>query len=360
MVTFLLAMLAYLRAFLIAHHRLAMEAAALRQQLAVYERKQPRPKLHRFDRLFWVVVRLMWSNWSEALILVKPETVVSWHRAGYRLFWRWRSRSNRTGRPKIEQEIRQMIRRMKRENPTWGAPRIHGELLLLGFDISEPTVSRYLQRFKRAPHDGNAKQWLAFLNNHRETKWGLAMTEGRMIAAFDFFTVPTLSFRTLYCFFAIEHGRRRILHFNVTLHPTSDWIVQQLREAFPLPCPYQHVLFDHDAKFGNEVVNILESSNLQPVRTTFCSPWQNGTAERWVGSVRHELLDYVIPLNESHLRRLARDFIAYYHRDRTHVGLNKSTPASRTMERRSTERTQIGSAPRVGGLHHRYNWSEAA
>jgi putative transposase len=149
----------------------------------------------------------MWSDWSKALILVQPETMVSWHRAGYRLFWRWRSRSGEPGRPKIDGEIRQLIRRMNHENPTWGAPRIHGELLLLGFDISEPTVSRYLRRLKRTPQKSKAKQWLAFLHNHRE-----------VITAFDFFTVPTLSFRTLYCFF-IEHGRRRILHPNVHFIP---------------------------------------------------------------------------------------------------------------------------------------------
>jgi transposase InsO family protein len=182
---------------------------------------------------------------------------------------------------------------MKKENPSWGAPRIHGEPLLLGFDISEPTVSRYLQRLKRIPQENKPNQWLTFLNNHRE-----------VIAAFDFFTVPNLCFRTLYCFFVIEHGRRRILHLNVTLHPTSDWVVQQLREAFPLPCPYRYVWFDHDARFGNEVLEFLRSSALKPLRTSIRSPWQNGTAERWVGSVRRELLDHVIPLNEYHLRRL--------------------------------------------------------
>src|SRR3954447_20365794 len=189
MITALFAIPAYVRAFRIARHRLAMEAAALRQQLAVYKRKQPRPKLNRFDRLFWVVVRRIWANWSEALILVKPDTVVSWHRAGYRLFWTWRSRRQRVGRPKLAEEVRDLIRRMKRENPMWGAPRIHGELLLLGFEISEPTVSRYLQRLKRIPERTKASQWLAFLNNHRE-----------VIAAFDFFTVSTLWFRTLLLF----------------------------------------------------------------------------------------------------------------------------------------------------------------
>ena len=271
-------------------HDLAMETAALRQQLAVYKRKQPRPKLSQVDRLFWIVVRRVWNNWPSALVLVKPDTVVSWHRTDFRLFWRWRSRPHRVGRPKVAEEVRRLIRRMKRENPSWGAPRIHGELLVLGFDISEPTVSRYLQRLKRMPDESKARQWHAFLNNHRE-----------VIAAFDFFTVPNLYFRTMYCFFVIEHARRGVLHFNVTFHPTSDWIVQQLREAFPLPCPYRYVLFDRDSKFGNEVLQFLRSSALKPMRTSVRSPWQNGVAARWVGSVRRELLDHIIPINEHHL-----------------------------------------------------------
>src|SRR3954465_15120555 len=233
---------------------------------------------------------------------------------------------------------RDLIRRMKRENPTWGAPRIHGELVALGFEISEPTVSRYLRRLKRIPEESKARQWLAFLNNHRE-----------VIAAFDFFTVPTLCFRTLYCFFAIEHHRRRILHFNVTSHPTSDWIVQQLREAFPLPCPYRYVLFDHDAKFGNDVLQFLKCSDLTPLRTSIRSPWQNGTAERWVGSVRRELLDHVIiPLNEWHLRRLGRAYISYYHADRTHIALNKSTPVHRVTQPRSAGQSHVICTPRLG------------
>jgi putative transposase len=191
MVTLVTAMLAYLRGYLVSHHNLALEATALRQQLSVYKRKQPRPKLERFDRLFWVVLRRLWTHWYEALIIVKPDTVVSWHRAGFRLFWRWRSRPRQAGRPKVAGEIRQLIRRMRAENPTWGAPRIHGELPLLGFEICEPSVSCYLQGLNRFPQESKAKQWLAFLNNHRE-----------VIAAFDFFTVPALSFRTLYCCFS--------------------------------------------------------------------------------------------------------------------------------------------------------------
>src|SRR6478672_10113173 len=281
MVGLVLAIAFYFRCLVVTRHRLALESAALRQQLAVYKRKHPRPRLQRLDRLFWVALRRFWSGWSDALIIVQPKTVVSWHRAGFRLFWRWRSRQS--GRPKINKEVRELIRRMKVDNPTWGAPRIHGELLQLGFAISEPTVSRYLQRLKRRRDGNKAKRWLAFLNNHRE-----------VIAAFDFFTVPTLNFRTLYCFFVIEHSRRRILHFNCTEHPTSNWIVQQLHEALPLPCPYRYVLFDRDAKFGTQVLAFLKASGIEPVRTSWRSPWQNGIAERWVRSARRELLDHII------------------------------------------------------------------
>jgi putative transposase len=349
MVTLACAVVTHLGTLFLPHHKLALEAVALRQQLAVFKRKQPRPKLDRLDRLFWIVLRRLWEGWSEALIIVKPETVVSWHRAGFRLFWRWRSQRRRAGRPKVNEQIRQLIRRMKAENPIWGAPRIHGELLQLGFKISEPTVSRYLRSLNGCREEGSAKRWLAFLNNHRE-----------VIAAFDFFTVPSLTFRTLYCFFVIEHGRRRILHFNVTEHPTSDWIGQQLREALPLPCPYRYVLFDHDAKFGGAVVELLQASAIKPIRTSVRSPWQNGVAERWVGSIRREVLDHVIPLNDQHLRRLGREYIAYYHADRTHIGLEKTTPAGRPVEPRPPEPARPLALRRIGGLHHRYTWPTAA
>jgi transposase InsO family protein len=253
------------------------------------------------------------------------------------------------GRPKINAEIRELIRRMKTDNPDWGAPRIHGELLALGFEISEPTVSRYLQRLKRRTDREKAKRWLAFLHNHRE-----------VIAAFDFFTVPTLTFRVLYCFFVIEHHRRRILHFNATAHPTSEWIVQQLREAFPLPCPYRYVMFDRDRKFAGDVREFLKASGMKAVRTSIRSPWQNGVAERWIGSIRRELLDHVIALNERHLFRLSQEYIRYYDQDRTHIGLNKEAPGGRIIERRPCAASPVAAMPRIGGLHHRYFWSAAA
>jgi putative transposase len=230
-------------------------------------------------------LRRVWSRWAEVLVIVKPETVVGWHRAGFRLFWKWRSRA-RGGRPQATPEIRALIRELAQENSTWGAPRIHGELLKLGFSVSERTVARYLRGIRWRGDPGERS--LTFLANHRE-----------MIAALDFFTVPTVTFKLLYCFFVIEHGRRRILHFNVTLHPTAEWGLQQLREAFPEVGKLRYVILDRDAKFNADVLGLLKATGLRPKRTSVQSPWQNGVAERWVGGCRRELLDHVIPLNEA-------------------------------------------------------------
>jgi hypothetical protein len=200
---------------------LVLENLALRQQLLALHTKRPRRRLSARHKLFWVLLRKLWSEWQKPLILATPRTVVAWHRAGFRLYWKWLSRTRRVGgRKPVGREIRELIFCMAAENPTWGAPRIHGELLKLGFKISEPTVSRWLQRMPKRPNLG--KRWLTFLRNHRE-----------VIAAMDFFTVPTLTFGVLYCFFIIDHDRRRILLCNVTRNPSSLWIVQQMREAWP-------------------------------------------------------------------------------------------------------------------------------
>ena|SRR5258708_185328 len=201
---------------------LLLENLALRQQLLAVQRRNPRPRLTRLDRLFWVVTKRLWPQWKQALVIVTPETVVRWHRAGFLLYWNWISHHRKVfGRKRASKELRELIFRMVDENPTWGAPRIHGELLKLGFDLSERTVSRWVRRAPKNPEP--AKRWQAFLQNHREA-----------IAAMDFFTVPTLTFGVLYCFFVITHDRRRILHCNVTRNPTGLWITQQLREAFPM------------------------------------------------------------------------------------------------------------------------------
>jgi putative transposase len=229
-------------------------------------------------------------------------------------------------------------------------PRIHGELLQLGFDISEPTVSRYLQRLKRQPDKAKMQRWLAFLQNQPRGDRRLRLLH-RAHAEF-----PCV----LYCFFVIEHHRRRILHFNATAHPTSEWIVQQLREALPLPCPYRYVIFDRDRKFGTEVHSFMKASGIKAVRTSVRSPWQNGVAERWVGSIRREMLDHVIPLDERHQIRLSLEYIRYYHDDRTHIGLNKETPGARETESRPHLVRAPRGEQRIGGMHHRYTWAPAA
>jgi transposase InsO family protein len=244
-------------------------------------------------------------------------------------------------------ELRELIQRMAAENPTWGAPRIHGEMLKLGLEVSERTVSRYLARVGRNREAG--KRWLIFLKNHREA-----------IAAMDFLTVPTATFCVLYCFFVTSHGRRRVLHFNATEHPTSQWIVQQLRAAFPEDSAPKYLILDRDGKFEGDVTAMLGCLGSQLIRTAYRSPWQNGVAERWVGSCRTELLDHVIVFNEAHSRRLVREYLRYYHEDRTHDGLGKDTPVKRPMERRKTAESRVVAMPRAGGLHHRYTWHAAA
>jgi len=238
----------------------------------------------------------------------------------------------------VTKEIRELIYQMVAENPTWRAPRIHGELVMLGFEVSERSVSRWMRHAPRSPD--STQRWLTFLRNHHQA-----------IASMDFFSVPTITFGVLYGFFLIGHDRRRILHFNVTRHPTSAWIVQQLREAFPYEPPVKFLILDHDSKYGAEVPAAIRSMSLRALRTAVGCPWQNGVAERWVGNCRRELLDHVIALNESHLKRLLASYVDYYHQDRTHCGLQKQTPQTRT---RSSGQGKVISWPRVGGLHNRY------
>jgi putative transposase len=232
----MLARLRYLLGWVVSVFRsredLILENLALRQQLLTLRAKRPRPRLGIPDKLFWLVLRRAWSGWKRSLILVTPETVVRWHRAGFRLYWRWISRAGHAvGRRPISREVRDLIFRMVAENPTWGAPRIHGELLKLGFDISGRTVSRWVKRANHGPDP--ARRWLSFLRNHREA-----------IAAMDFFTVPTLTFGVLYCFFVIGHDRGKILHCNVTRQPNALWIVLQLREAWGFEQPHTYMIFD--------------------------------------------------------------------------------------------------------------------
>lgn len=329
--------------FMRSHGDLLFENLALRQQLTVLTQKHSQPCLTASDRIFWVLLRRLWPKWKQALVIVQPETVIRWHRIGFRLYWKWLSRKHAiVGRKPTSQELRELIFRMVIENRTWGAPRIHGELKMLGFDISERTVLRWM---RKAPRDSEpAKRWAAFLSNHREA-----------IAAMDFFTVPTLRFGVLYCFFVIAHDRRRILHWNVTRHPTTAWVAQQLREAFPYDSAPRYLIMDSEHTFQGEVLETAENLGVRPVRTAVRSPWQNGIAERFVGNCRRDLLDHVIVVNERHLKRLMSEYVCYYHDDRTHLGLAKETPARRTVEASTSANSKVIAMPRLGGLHHRYD-----
>ncbi len=224
----------------------------------------------RFRQSFWVILKRFWSGWKQALILVQPETVVRWHRAGFRAYWAWLSRHRSQPRKRISAELRQLIFRMVVENPTWVAPRIHGELTMLGFDVSERTVLRWMRKAPRSPEP--VKRWATFLENHREA-----------IVAMDFFTVPTLTFGVLYCFFVITHDRRRIVHWGITRHPSSAWVTQQLREAFPYDSAPKYLIFDRATNFNCEVVGTIKTLGIDPKRKSFRRPWPNPIAQRWVG-----------------------------------------------------------------------------
>jgi len=251
---------------------LVIENLALRQQLAVFNEKRPKSRLTTTDRAFWVLARLISKDWKRHLILVRPETVVGWHRQGYRLFWKYKSRSSRVGRPRISKEIRDLIRKMAGEN-RWGAPRIHGELLKLGFEVDERTISRYMPRRIAGP-DG-IERWKAFLRNHID-----------VIAAMDFLTVPSATFVNIYILVIMSHGRRRILHANVTTHPTEKWVVQQLRNVFNGENDPHYMIIDNDSIFSAKVRGWLSDSSIQVKRTAIRSPWRKGYASHCTSSVR--------------------------------------------------------------------------
>jgi transposase InsO family protein len=318
--------------------QLRLENLALRQQLAVLRRSAPkRLKLTPADRIFWVWLRRVWSDWKSALMIVKAETVVAWHRKGFRLFWTWKIGRGKPGRPSVPQEIRDLIRMMSRNNPRWGAPRIHGELLKLGIEITEPTVAKYMVRHRKPP----SQTWRTFLDNHL-----------RSLVSVDFFTVPTVRFQVLYVFLVLAHDRRRILHFGVTAHPTAEWTAQQLREAFPWDSAPRYLLRDRDQIFGKDFVDQVKALGIKQVLSAPRSPWQRAYVERLIGSIRRECLDHVIVFGEGSLHRTLRAYCAYYHRWRTHLALGKDAPQSRRIQ--PPAEGVVVELREVGGLHHHY------
>jgi putative transposase len=319
------------------HGQLALENLALRQQLAVYKRRVTRPNLRRSDRLFWAWLSRVWTGWRNALVIVAPDTVLRWQRRRFREHWAKLSGRPTGGRPPVHAEIRTLVARMAAANPLWGAPRIHGELRKLGIDIGERTVSRLILKRRTPP----SQTWRTFLTNHV-----------RDLVSIDFFTVPTAGWRVLFVLVVVAHQRRRVLHFNVTEHPTAAWAAQQIVETFPEDSAPSYLLRDRDTVYGQPFRQRVKGMRISEVLTAPQSPWQNPFVERLIGSVRRECLNHVLVLSERHLRRILTRYFAYYHRTRTHLSLEKDAPDGRPIDR--PEVGTIVQIPEVGGLHHRY------
>ncbi len=314
---------------------LQAEIVVLRHQLNVLRRRSPkRAALCNIDRLVFVGLYRLVPQVLDALKIVKPETLIRWHRTGFRCYWRWKSRP-RGGRPRTPTEIRLLIRQMSIANPLWGAPRIHGELLKLGIDVGQTTVAKYMERRRHPPSQG----WRTFLLNHAD---GIAST--------DLFVVPTVSFRLLYGLLILRHGRRQILWLGVTAHPTAEWIARQLTEACGWTAAPQYIVRDRDAVYGDIFLRRLRAMGIRDRPTAPRSPWQNGYAERLVGSIRRDCLDHVAVFSERHLRHLLKSYQAYYNEARTHLSLEKDAPVSRAVQRVG----RIVANPVLGGLHHKY------
>ena len=325
-----------LRSAVRTHRELALENLALRQQLAVWKARKPRPRLTTADRMFWILLSRLWRSWRHSLQLVRPETVVGWHRQGFRRYWAWKSR-RRLGRPAINADLQDLIRRMSSANPLWGAPRIHGELLKLGITVSQATVSKYMLRPRRPP----SQAWRTFLKNHAKD-----------LIALDFLTVPTATFRVLFVLVVLTHSRRRLVHFNVIEHPTAEWTARQLLEACVHEAAPRYLIRDRDRVYGERFSRQARALDIREVVITPRSPWQNAYAERVIGSIRRECLDHVAVIGERHLRTVLTKYVDYYNSSRTHLSLAKDAPEPRTVHRPSEGR--VVEVPRVGGLHHEY------
>jgi transposase InsO family protein len=315
--------------------RLEAEIVLLRHQLNVLRRRVPsKPKITMADRLLFVWVHRLFPSLLNAITIVQPETIIRWHRTGFRLYWRWKSRS-RGGRPKVPIEIRRLIREMSLANRLWGAPRIHGELLKLGIEVAQSTVARYMAKSGR----GRSQTWKTFLHNHAAG-----------IAAMDVLVVPTVGFKLLFVLVILRHQRRRLISLSVTANPTAEWIARQITDAFPWNEAPDHLIRDRDASYGHAVTRRLAAMGIRDHPTAPRSPWQNGHAERLIGSIRRECLDHIIVFGDAHLRRILAAYAGYYSELRTHLSLDKDSPNRRPVQRRG----HLTARPILGGLHHQY------
>jgi hypothetical protein len=333
----LTAFFAFLGASFRTRAALQLEILALRHQIGVLHRSVKRPKLSPADRFLWVWLSSVWNGWQSSVSIMKAATVIDWHRKGFGWFWSWKIRRGKPGRPAVWKEVRELIRMLSGDNPLWGAPHIHGQLLKLGINIGETSVSKYMVRRRKPP----SQTWRTFLDNHLKT-----------MVSVDFFVVPTIRFQILYVFLVLAHDRRRIVHFAVTAHPTAEWTAQQMREAFPWDTAPRYLLRDRDQIFGQDFVKQVKAMGIKQVLSAPRSPWQRAYVERVIGTIRRECLDHLIVFNERSLHRHLQAFVEYYHRSRVHLALNKDAPEPRPIE--PPESGRIISVPVLGGLHHRY------
>jgi len=317
--------------------RAALEAEilVLRHQLNVLRRKGPkRLSFSNIDRMVFAGLYRLAPGVLDALKIVTPETVIRWHRAGFRAYWRWKSRPH-GGQPNTPAGIRQLIREMSVANPLWGAPRIHGELRKLGIDVGQTTVAKYMVRQRRPPSQG----WKTFLRNHADG-----------IASMDLFVVPTMSFRLLYGFLILRHRRREILWLGVTAHPSTEWIAHQLTEAYGWQQAPRYIIRDRDCVYGDVFIRRLRAMGIRDRPIAPRSPWQNGYAERLIGSIRRDCLDHVVVFGDRHLRHLLKSYQEYYNGARTHLSLHKDAPIPRSVHIVG----RVLPLPILGGLHHQY------
>lgn len=316
---------------------LQLEILALRHQLAIYRESSKRPAIRPADRILWSWLARVWSRWQDALIIVQPATVIAWQRRRFRDHWRKLSQSGKPGRPAIPQEVRDLIRQMSSANPLWGSPRILGELRKIGIDVAKSSVEKYMVR----PRGSGSPTWLTFLRNHT--------TE---IVAVDFLVVPTVRFEILFVFLVLAHHRRRIIHFNITEHPSARWTAQQIVEAFPWNDGPRYLLRDRDSIYGAFFQRRVGNMGIEQVVTAWRSPWQNPYVERLIGTIRRECVNHVVVLNERHLMKILKNYFRYYHGWRVHQSLDLDTPEGRPIQPQYSG--SVVEFPEVGGLHHHY------
>jgi putative transposase len=331
------ALLAFFGSLFRSRGSLTLQVLALQHQVAVYQQTVPRPQLRPSDRLFWAWLSRLWPGWRATLAFVQPRTVITWQQQRFRDHWRRLSQRGTSGRPAVPREIRNLIRDMSRANPLWGSPRIVGELCKLGIHVAKSTVEKYRVRPRNLP----SPTWKAFLKTHVKD-----------LVALDFFVVPTFSCKVLFVLVILAHERRRIVHVNVTEHPTAEWTAQQVVDAFPWDKAPRYLLRDRDRIYGGSFRQRVHNMGIEEVVIAPRSPWQNPYVERFIGSIRRECLDHVIVLDERHLQRLLQQYLHYYHGWRTHLSLAMDCPVPRPIH--PPEQGRVIAVPEVGGLHHHY------